>query len=73
MLTMILLNFSHPLSTEQISQVENLTQQKIDQIISIPVQFDNDLPFIPQLEALVSNIPLSSEVLQTETILVNPP
>jgi hypothetical protein len=70
---MILLNFSHPLSPDQIAQVEEITRQKIEQVIELPVQFDNDQPFIPQLEALAARIPLSAEQMQNEAILVNPP
>lgn len=70
---MILINFSHPLTAEQTSQVEKLAKQTIQQVISIPVQFDNTQSFLPQLETLVEQIPLSSETLQTESIIVNPP
>ncbi len=70
---MLLLNFSHPLTPDQIARIEALTGQKIDQTCSLPVQFDNQQDFLPQLAALVSQIPLSAEALQTEPILVNPP
>ena len=70
---MILLNFSHPLTPEQTAQVENLAGQKIEQIITFPVQFDNNQPFLPQLAELVGSLPLSSEELQTQPILLNPP
>jgi hypothetical protein len=70
---MILLNFSHPLTPEQVAQVERLTGQPIDQTIALPVHFDNDQPFLPQLAALVSRIPLSPEALQTQPLVVNPP
>jgi hypothetical protein len=70
---MILLNFSHPLTPEQRSQTEALSGQKIEQVIELPVQFDNEQPFLPQLQALAAQIPLSAEELQTAAILVNPP
>lgn len=70
---MILLNFSHPLTPEQLAQSETFSGQKIEQVIPIPVQFDNSRPFLPQLEALTGRIPLSAEELQTRPILVNPP
>jgi hypothetical protein len=44
---MILINFSHPLTAEQTSQVEKLAKQTIQQVISIPVQFDNTQSFLP--------------------------
>lgn len=70
---MILLNFSHPLTPEQAERVEALTGQTIEQVIALPVQFDNEQPFLPQLAALVAKIPLNSAELQTQPILINPP
>ena len=70
---MILINFSHPLTPEQVAQAEALTGQKVEQIIPLPVQFDNDQPFLTQLQALIAQLPLSAETLQTTPILVNPP
>jgi hypothetical protein len=48
---MILVTFSHPLTSNQITQAEALTHQTIDQVISLPVRFDIQQPFLPQLEA----------------------
>ena len=70
---MLLLNFSHPLTPSQLAEIESLSGQTIHQVISLPVHFDNDQPFIPQLRELAAEIPLSPEALQTEPILVNPP
>jgi hypothetical protein len=70
---MILLNFAHPLTPEQLDQVRALAGQEIAQVISLPVQFDPDQPFEPQLRALMADIPLSAEELQTQPLLVNPP
>jgi len=70
---MILLNFSHPLTPDQVAQAEALTNQSISQVIALPVQFDNDQPFLLQLEALMAQLTLSAEQWQNEAILVNPP
>ena len=70
---MIILNFSHPLTDEQIASIEALTAQPIEAVHDLPTQFDNGLPFPPQLAALGAKIPLSAEELQTRAILVNPP
>lgn len=70
---MILINFSHPLTPEQIAQAEALTRQTIDEVILLPVQFDNEQPFLPQLQALVEKIPVEANALQTLPVLVNPP
>jgi hypothetical protein len=70
---MILLNFSHPLTPHHLEQVEVLAAQDLDQVINLQVQFDNSQPFIPQLEDLISQIPLSPEKLQSTPIVVNLP
>lgn len=70
---MILLNFSHPLTPAQIEQVESYTGETIQQVVDFPVQFQNELSFLPQLEVLFSRLPLNPQTLQTEAILVNPP
>ena len=70
---MILINFSHPFSPQQIAQIEVLSGQSIDQVLDIAVHLDNLKPFLPQLQELVTNIPLDPRSLQTEPVLVNPP
>ena len=70
---MLILNFSHPLTPEQIAQTERLSAQPVERVLSFPVQFDNDLPFLPQLQELVAQIDLPPETLQSAAILVNPP
>ncbi|MEW6716436.1 MAG: CRISPR-associated protein Csx15 [Chloroflexota bacterium] len=70
---MILLNFSHPITPEQIAQIEALLEQSIEQIIPLPVQFDNGQPFQPQMQTLLEGLPLTPLQLQTEPILVNLP
>lgn len=70
---MIVLNFSHPLTEQQKQRIEEITGQTIERVIDLPVHFDNEEPFIPQLERLMEHIDLSSEAWQTASILVNPP
>lgn len=70
---MILLNFSHPLTPEQLQQAESHAGQPIEKVIELPVQFNNDEPFLPQLAALTADMPLSNQELQTLAILVNLP
>ena len=70
---MILLNFSHPLTMEHFAQIETLTRQKIEQAVDIKVQFNNDQPFQPQLQELMTKIQLTSKEWQTKPILVNLP
>ncbi len=70
---MILLNFSHPLTAEQIQRAEALTGQPVERTLNFAVHFDNEMPFLPQLESLLNDLPLTAEELQTIPILVNPP
>ena len=70
---MILLNFSHPITAEQQAQIEARTGRKVEKIIAIPVQFNNEESFLPQLQELTAKITLTSEELQTKPILVNLP
>ena len=70
---MILLNFSHPLTPAQLARVEALTGRRLERVADLPVQFDNDQPFLPQLAELAARLPLSAQELQTAPIVVNLP
>ena len=70
---MLLLNFSHPLTADQLAQVAALTGQPVARTITLPVQFDGDAAFEPQLAALMADLPLTPEALQTEPIVLNLP
>ncbi len=67
---MILLNFSHPLSAAQRSQIEALTGQAIAVLHDLPVQFDVQQPFEPQLTELLQRVPLSPLDWQTQPLLI---
>ena len=70
---MIVLNFAHPLTEAQKAQIEALTGEAIERVIAVPVHFDNQKPFVPQLQDLMARIPLTPEEWQTARLLVNPP
>lgn len=70
---MLILNFAHPLSEGHIALIERLTEQKVEKVVSIPVQFDNGQPFGPHLQKLMEKIELTSEEWQTKPILVSLP
>ena len=70
---MIILNFAHPLSTAQIAQIETLTGRTIERVFDLPVHFEPQEPFLPQLAALAAQIPLNPKALQTTPLLINPP
>ena len=70
---MILLNFSHPLTAEQLRQIETLTGQKVERVVEVHSQIDPQQPVVPQLIALADQFGLSPAEWQTMPLLVNPP
>jgi hypothetical protein len=70
---MIVLNFSHPLTTEHLAQIEGITGQKVEKVIGVKTQFDNTRPFAEQVEELVKSVGLSPEEWQTLPIIIHPP
>ena len=69
---MILLNFSHPLTSAQLSTIKQLGRE-IEQGIDIKTQLDPAQPFAEQGQALVESVGLSSQEWQTSPLLVNLP
>ncbi len=70
---MLLLNFSHPLTADQLAQVESLTGHPMDRVIDLPTQFDHSSPFLPQLDQLMARLEITPADWQTASLLVNLP
>ncbi len=70
---MILLNFAHPLTQEQLARLEALTGEAVARVIDIPSQVDVQEPLAPQIVAMADAAGLNSQEWQTLPILVNPP
>jgi hypothetical protein len=71
---MLIINFSHPLTSQQKADIEKLTSENIEEIFEIPpFTFDPEISFETQFEALVCQIPVDSEILQTRPVLFNLP
>jgi hypothetical protein len=70
---MLILNFTHPLTSAQRAQIEELAGTSIDEVRTIPVQIDQAEPLEPQITAIVDAVGLSSEEWQTRPLLINPP
>lgn len=70
---MILLNFSHPLTDEQLARVEALTDTSIDRVIDLLAHFDHGQPFADQVATLVDAAGLTAHQWQTLPLVVNPP
>lgn len=70
---MILLNFSHPFTAEQLEQLEELAGEKVDRVIEIDAQIDAQQPIVPQVIAMADQAGLGPHEWQTLPILINPP
>ena len=70
---MLILNFTHPLTSAQRAQIEELAGTSIDEVRTIPVQIDQAEQLEPQITAIVDVVGLSSEEWQTRSLLINPP
>jgi len=70
---MTILNFTHPLTTNQLAAISQFSGVQIEHVIEIKTQLDPALPFTEQSRALVEDISLSSEEWQTKSLLVNLP
>jgi len=70
---MILINFAHPITDEQRTQIEALTGQPLQYVIDQVVQVDDQQPLAPQVEVLVRAIALNMTAWQSEPIVINPP
>jgi hypothetical protein len=70
---MILLNFSHPLTDDQLAQVEAVTGESVAEVRGEMAEFDHQAPFAEQARALADRVGLSPEEWQTVPLLVNLP
>ena len=70
---MIILNFSHPITEDQKVKILAVTDQEINQIITIPSQFSQQQSFPEQIRHVVDGINLSPKQWQELPILINPP
>ncbi len=70
---MLILNFTHPLTSEQQSQIVSRAKFSIEEIREIHVQINQEEPLEPQITAIVDATGLSSEEWQTRLLLINPP
>lgn len=70
---MILLNFSHPLTDEQLAQVEALAGQAVVEVRDEMSEFDHQAPLGEQVRALVDRTGLTAVEWQTAALVVNLP
>jgi len=70
---MILLNFAHPLTADQLRHIEALVGQPIARVVEVPSQIDPQQPLAPQVVAMADAAGLTPQQWQTESILINLP
>ncbi len=70
---MILLNFAHPLTPDQLHDIEALTGQTIARVVEVHSQIDPQQPLAPQVAAMADAAGLTPAQWQTEPLLINPP
>jgi hypothetical protein len=70
---MLILNFTHPLTDEQRTQITLLTNIAIEEVRNFPVHINQDKPLEPQIVSIVDAARLTSEEWQTLPLLINPP
>ena len=70
---MLILNFTHPLTSEHIAQIESLAHISIENVRTIPVQIEQSESLAEQIARIIDKAQLTSEEWQTRSILINPP
>lgn len=70
---MIILNFTHPLTEEQLDQIRALVEHPIEDVRTIRVQIDHVQGLEAQVRALVGAAGLTPEQWQNTPLLINPP
>ena len=70
---MVILNFSHPLTSHHLQQIEALTGEKIERVIELPSQIDPQAPLAPQVVAMADAAALTPVEWQELPLLVNFP
>jgi len=70
---MICVNFGHPLTVEQVHQIETLCRLPIERVIEVTCQIDENETIWPQISAIADRAGLSTSQWQTLALIVIPP
>lgn len=70
---MILINFAHPITSNQRAQIESLAGEQLSEIYDIAVHFDFQAPFIPQVQQMLDQVGMTSAAWQEKGLLINLP
>lgn len=66
----IILNFAHPLTPQQIDQVATLAGQRPQAVRDVKVHFAVDQPFVEQVRVIVDDLDISSSEWQSQPWLI---
>ncbi len=67
---MLILNFSHPLTEQQLATVTTLVSGPVTGVKTVACQFDPERPFAEQTQYLLEGIGLNAEEWQTTPLLL---
>ena len=67
---MLILNYSHPLTADQLTRLEAFTGAPVEEVREIPTQLDLDAPFAQQATALAEAAQLTPAQWQTAALLL---
>ena len=70
---MLNLNYAHPFTPDQISQIEGLVGTTIIEVKQIKAQLDQAEPLLPQIVALADAAGLTNEEWSGKPLQINPP
>lgn len=70
---MIILNFTHPLTENDVNKIQEITGKEVTKILDISSQIDTDKDLEPQLAVMLEDTGLSSKEWQTTPLIVNLP
>lgn len=70
---MLILNYAHPFTDEQLAQIETLVGGAVSEVKQIKVHLDQARPLLPQVIALADAAGLSHEEWSGRALLINPP
>lgn len=70
---MDVINFSHPFTTDQLAQIEQLAGTGVREVVEAPSQFDNAGQFVVQARQLVDRVAWTPRDWQTRSFVVRLP
>ncbi|MCL6561052.1 MAG: hypothetical protein K6U74_20145 [Firmicutes bacterium] len=70
---MRIINFAHPLTEDNLREIEDLAGCKVSEVIDVTSQVDLQSPLEPQIASRLDGLDLSPREWQTEPLLINLP